>query len=130
MSRHVLHVTGAVLLWVVFVLYWRIVARRPLNPETRIAAVSLGILSLLTIIYLGFWVFHNIRISQKFGRRKGKRRKRKDPIQDYLGRWIVVDNPKAARTARYVEVEVRSNIVNGKVIEEKLFRTTGGMDAR
>ncbi|MEE9270446.1 MAG: hypothetical protein V3V49_09325 [Candidatus Krumholzibacteria bacterium] len=130
MSRHVLHVTGAVLLWVVFVLYWRIVARRPLNPETKIAAVSLGILSLLTIIYLGCWVVHNIRISQKFGRRKSKRRTRKAPIQDYLGRWIVVDNPKAVRTARYVEVEVRSSIVNGKVIEEKLFRTTDGLDAR
>jgi hypothetical protein len=128
MLKHVLHVVGAVLMWVVFAVYWRIVAQRPLNPETKTAIVSLAILSLFTMIYLGFWVFYNIRISERHGRRKVKRRKRKDPIQDYLGRWIVVDNPRAVRTARYVEVDVRSNIVNERVVEEKVFRTPTQLD--
>ena len=122
MLRHVLHVTGGVLLWVVFVLYWRIVAQRPLNPETRIAVISLAILSLLTMLYLGFWVYHNVRIFRKEGRRKTKRRKRQAPLQDYLGRWIVVDNPESVQSANYIEVEVRGNVANGKVIEEKVFR--------
>ena len=122
MYRHILHVTGAVLLWVVFVLYWRIVAQRPLNPETKVAIISLAVLSFLTILYLGFWVYHNIRIFQKEGRRKAKRRSRKAPLQDYLGRWIVVDNPEAVRAANYIEVEIRSNVVNDKVVEEKVFR--------
>ena len=120
--RHILHVTGAVLLWVVFVLYWRIVAQRPLNPETKLAIMSLAVLSFLTILYLGVWVYHNVRIFQKEERRKAKRRKRKAPLQDYLGRWIVVDNPESVQSANYIEVEVRGNVANGKVIEEKVFR--------
>ncbi|MFQ5510211.1 MAG: hypothetical protein ACE5EO_00020 [Candidatus Krumholzibacteriia bacterium] len=128
MPRHVFHVVGAVLLWVVFAVYWRIVAQRPLNPETKTAVASLGVLSFLTIVYLGFWVFHNIRIFERHGRRRVRRRRRKEPLRDYLGRWIVVDNPKAVQSANYVEVDIRSNIVNGKVVQEKVFRSTGRMD--
>jgi hypothetical protein len=46
------------------------------------------------------------------------------PVQDYLGRWIVVDDPTRVMRANYVEVEVRRNVVNDRYLEEKIFRTT------
>jgi len=122
--RNALHVIIAVLLWLLFGYYWYVVMQQPMNPDTKTALVSLGVLSFLTILCLSGWVFHNIRIARQFPRRKVRRAGGREPVQDFLGRWIIVDEPDAIVDANYIEVEVRSTSVEGKVVEEKIFRTT------
>lgn len=125
MARQFFHVTIAVLFWIVFFYYWHLVSRRPLNPETITALVSLGSLAFLTILYLVFWIFHNIRIFNKAERRSARRAGPREPNQDWLGRWIVIDNPSRLRRAEHVVVEVKISSVNGRTVEEKVFRTKG-----
>ena len=121
--RNVLHVVVAILLWVVFVLYWRLVMARPMNSDTRVAVFALSLLCLAGIVYLTFWILHNKGIARRFkDRRRGRRRAFRDPIQDYLGRWVIVDTPDELRQANYIEVEVKTSVVNEKTVEEKVFR--------
>ena len=125
MARQFLHVTIAVLFWIVFFYYWHLVSRRPINPDTVTALVSLGGLALLTILYLVFWIFHNIRIFNRAQRRNVRHEGRREPNQDWLGRWIVIDSPAALKKADHVVVEVKTSSVNGTTVEEKIFRTEG-----
>jgi hypothetical protein len=120
--RHLLHAILAILLWIVFVIYWRIVFQRPMSPETKIALFTLGSIAFLSILFLSVWVFHNILISKKLHRRKERRGGMREPNQDFMGRWIVIDHPEVLRRASYIEVEVKSNMVDGKVVKEKIFR--------
>lgn len=123
MPRNTIHAVAALVLWGVFAIYWRIVMRRPVNADTKIAVASLAILSIMTMIYLVFWVRHNIQIARKHGRRKVRRRGVRGPIQDYLGRWLVVDDPARLQSAKYIEVEIKSGVLNRRIVEEKVFRT-------
>jgi hypothetical protein len=111
-------------MWVVFVYYWQIVMQRPMNPDTRTAIISLGVLSFFSALYLTGWVYYNIRIARKFQRRKVRVTESKRPLKDYMGRWIVIDHPENLLTANYIEVEVKRIITRKKTIEEKIFRTT------
>ena len=111
----------ALILWIVFVVYWIIVFQRPMNPETKIAIFSLGALIALTSIYLALWVVHNVRIFQKFGRRRARRQGLPTPLQDFLGRRIVTEDIETLHQANRIEVEVRSTQVKGRTIEEKII---------
>ena len=124
MLRNLVHVVLAVLLWLVFVGYWLIVFRRPINPDTAAAIATLAALSFLAILYLYGWMVYNIRLAKRLPKRARRRRGMRGPIQDFLGRWIVVDHPTRVMKANYVEVEVRKNVVNDRNLEEKIFRTT------
>jgi hypothetical protein len=117
-------VAVALLLWLVFGVYWLVVFRRPMNPDTVTALVSLGVVSFTAIIYLTVWMLYNIRIFKKLPKRKIRRRGVRSPVQDFMGRWIVVDHPTRVMKANYIEVNIQSNFVNNKLIEEKVFRTT------
>lgn len=128
--RKVIHSIVAVLLWGVFLYYWQIVAQRPINPDTRTAMLSLGALSFFSVVYLSAWVFHNIRISRKFKRRRVRHHEKKRPLHDFLGRWIVVDHPEKLLSANYIEVEIKSSIVRNKTVEEKIFRTSPRISGR
>jgi hypothetical protein len=121
--RNAIHAIFSALLWVVFVYYWQIVMQRPMNPDTRTAMVSLGVLSFFTALYLTGWVYYNIRISRKFQRRKVRVHEARRPLKDYMGRWIVVDHPENLRTASYVEIDIKRSFIQNKRIEEKIFRT-------
>jgi len=122
MLRQLLHGLVAVLLWVVFVYYWWIVLRRPMNPDTRTALTILAILTLASIFCLALWIYHNIRIHRRFHRRKERRSVSIEIKGDSLGRRIVVDDPYAIQHSNYVEVEVRRSVVSGQPIEQKVFR--------
>ncbi len=124
MLRNLVHVVLAVLLWVVFVGYWWIVFRRPINPDTAAAIATLAALSFFAILYLYGWMVYNIRLAKRLPKRVRRRRGMRGPIQDFLGRWIVVDHPTRVMKANYIEVEVRKNVVNDRNLEEKIFRTT------
>lgn len=124
MLRTFLHVVLAILLWIVFGGYWLIVFRRPINSETATAIVTLGALTFLAMIYLYAWMVYNVRLAKTLPKRVRRRRGMRGPIQDFLGRWIVVDHPTRVMKANYVEVEVRKNVVNDRSLEEKIFHTT------
>ncbi len=106
-----------------FARYWQIVMRQPMNPETRVAIISLGVLAFLSALYLTGWVYYNVRLSRKLQRRQARPPEPRGPLRDFLGRWIVVDHPERLLTARYIEIEVKRIVSENKVIEEKIFRT-------
>ena len=120
--RHLIHAILAILLWIVFVIYWRIVFQRPMSYETKIALFTLGALAFISILFLTVWVFHNVMIHKRLHRRKERRGGMREPNQDFMGRWIVIDHPEVLRRANYIEIDVKSNMVDGKVVEEKLFK--------
>jgi hypothetical protein len=120
-----------VLLWVVFARYWQIVMRQPMNPETKVAILTLGALAFFSALFLTAWVYYNIRLARKYQRRQTRPPEPRTPLQDYLGRWVVVDHPERLLTSRYIEVDIRRIETENKVIEEKIFRTspeTSGRD--
>ena len=123
MLRQVLHAIVAVLLWVVFGYYWWIVLRQPMNPDTQMALTILAILTLASILYITFWIFHNIRIHRTQHRRKERRKVEIETGRDYLGRRIVIDDPYALLKSNYIEIEVKRSFVSGEPVEWKVFKT-------
>jgi hypothetical protein len=127
MVRQLLHGVVAVLLWVVFVYYWWIVLRRPMNPDTKTAIITLSVLTSVSILCLAAWIFHNIRIHRRLHRRKQRRRMDVEISRDYLGRPIVIDDPYLLRRSNYVEVEVIRSYVSGRTVERKIIRARAEM---
>jgi hypothetical protein len=127
--RHTLHITAAALLWVVFVYYWRIVLRRPMNPDTRTALITLSILTAASIVFLAVWVFHNVRTYRALDRRKVRRSVTLEPHRDFLGRRLVMDPSAALKRSHYIDVEFERDLVSGDPRGRKVFktRTTSGV---
>ena len=117
MLRQIFHVIVSVLLWVVFVYYWVIVIRRPMNPDTRTALVCLAALIGVSAAYLLWWVFYNIRLHRRVGERRVQRRDAPEPTRDYLGRPLLMDNRERLRNSNYVRVIIRDRVTSRK----KLF---------
>jgi hypothetical protein len=124
--RQLLHGTIALLLWVVFVLYWMIVFRRPMSADTKTSLATLGFLALTGILFLIFWIYHNVRIHKTYRRRK-RRRETAFPVdRDCLGRSIVYEGIGMLLNACYIEVEVRRVEEGEAPVEEKIFWAPGG----
>ncbi len=117
MLRQIFHVIVSVLLWVVFVYYWMIVIRRPMNPDTKMALICLAVLIVLSAAYLFWWIYYNIRLHKKVGERRVQRRDVGEPTHDYLGRELLMENRDALSKANYVRVIIRDRITSKK----KLF---------
>lgn len=124
MVRNILQVALSLLLWALFVFYWQLVARRPMNSDTTTALITLGALSFLTIVFISFWVFHNIRLYRRFGPRVMRPVAPRMPIRDFMGRWVIIENPDRLRAADYIEIDIRSTVVDGMAVEEKIFRAS------
>ncbi|UCG51986.1 MAG: hypothetical protein JSW58_00070 [Candidatus Latescibacterota bacterium] len=122
MIRQTVHAIVAVLLWIVFVYYWSIVIRRPMNPDTKMALIALTSLTVLSAIYLAIWIYHNVRVHRKYRDRRRLRREATPPDRDYLGRRLVMADPEGLRRANYIEVKVVDSRINGKRLEQKIFR--------
>ena len=122
MLRHVLHTVVAVLLWVVFVYYWRIVFRQPMNPDTQTALISLAILTLVATVGLTAWVLHNILIYRRLRTRRRRRREGPVPTRDYLGRRIVMNDADRLRRSNHIQVEVIREPHHDVLVEEKIFK--------
>jgi hypothetical protein len=113
----------AALLWILYAFYWSIVGQRPINPSTFTALASLGVLAGLTIVFLVVWIFHNLRIARRHQRRAKRPPGPRASVRDYLGRWIVCDDPAALATASYIEIDIRTTTTEKRSVEEKIFRT-------
>lgn len=103
--------------------YWSVVGSRPVNPSTVIALASLGVLAGLTIVLLIVWIFHNIRIAKRYERRNVRPPAPRASPRDYVGRWIVCDDPSRLLTASYIEVDIKTATTDQRTVEEKIFRT-------
>jgi hypothetical protein len=121
--RNVAHTVLAVLLWILYGYYWSIVSQQPVNRHTQVALVSLGVLAAITIVILVVWIFHNLRISRRYSRRTARPPSPKESVRDYVGRWIICDDPAALLTANYIEIDIKSTKTGERTVEEKIFRT-------
>lgn len=124
MIRQLLHAIVAILMWVVFVYYWSLVVRRPMNPDTKMALAALAILTLVTTVGLCIWIYHNIRLHRKFRGRRRERRGAELPTEDYLGRPLIIANLSEIQQARSIDVVVVGGWINGKYVEQKAFKPT------
>lgn len=130
MLRNTLHIIAAALLWVMFVYYWSIVLRQPMNPDTRTSLVILSILTGLTVAFLTAWIYHNLRIYRTSDRRKHRRSAGSDPTRDYLDRILVFEQPDALARSNYIEVDVKEAFVSGRLVERKIFKPRAGDGAQ
>ncbi len=122
MLRQTIHAVVAVLLWVVFVFYWAIVFRQPMNPDTKTALVTLGVLTLLSALFLVAWIFHNVLIRRRFGERRRRRRNASEPTRDYLGRRIIMENAERLRRSNHIQVELARSTYSDLLVEHKIFK--------
>lgn len=116
MLRQVFHLVIAACLWVVFFLYWTIVMRRPMNPDTKTALAILSILTLASAACLLWWVAYNRRLHRRLGERRVRRRTPAPPATDYLGRTLVMEDAEALRRAGYIRVLVRDRGTSGRKV--------------
>jgi hypothetical protein len=123
--RNAFHAVFAVLLWVLYAYYWSIVSQQPVNRHTQVALASLGVLASLAIIALVVWIFHNLRIARRYSRRTTRPPCPKESVRDYLGRWIICDDPVGLLKANYIEIDIKSTTAGERTVEEKIFRTPG-----
>ena len=117
MLRQIFHLIVSVLLWAVFVYYWTIVMRRPMNPDTKTALLCLAVLIAASAVCLFLWVYYNIRLHRRVGERRVHRRDAPQPTHDYLGRVLLMENPDRLHKANYVRVIIRYRTASRK----KLF---------
>ncbi len=122
MLRNALHIIAATLLWVVFIYYWWIVSRRPMNPDTKTALITLAVLTAVCMLCLAGWVIHNVRIYRTLHRRKARRSVALDFHHDFLGRRVVMDPLATLKRSSYIDVEVERGFAPEDRIERKIFR--------
>lgn len=120
--RHILHAITATLLWVIFVVYWRMVAQTPMSADTRLSLMTLIALVVVAALFMVMWVYHNIRIFNRFHRRAHRRTVERMPRRDFLGRWLVAEDPDELAGAAFIDIDVRTSSVPGIAVEEKIFR--------
>jgi uncharacterized membrane protein YbhN (UPF0104 family) len=101
-----MHGVFAVLLWILFGYYWYVVGQRSINPATIDAVLGLGSLVAIGVILTMVWVAHNLRLSRKFGRRKGFAAPAETFDKDYLARPLVHPPVHELRTAKIVTVSL------------------------
>lgn len=85
------HLILSILLWLTYVIYWRVVVARGVERE---AALALGLLGLFVILQIAFtqaWIAHNRALARRHAGRRGARaRMPMGPATDFLGRTIRV----------------------------------------
>lgn len=114
--RLVLHVAIAVLGWILFVYFWRIVGERGLSPGAIISLVAMAIFLATVIISTTLWIVHNLRIART-NRRKGRREVPEIAYrQDKIGYTIVNEDFESLKGERLIEIGIEG--------ERKIYRHT------
>lgn len=113
--RLVLHVALAVLGWILFVYFWRIVGERGLSPGAIVSLVAMAVFLAAVIISTTLWIVHNLRIART-NRRKGRREIPELAYrQDKIGYTIENADFESLKAARFIEVGIEG--------ERKIYRT-------
>jgi len=104
--RLVLHVALAVLGWVLFVYFWRIVGERGLSPGALISLVAMAVFLAAVIVSTTLWIVHNLNIART-NRRKGRREIPELPYrQDKIGCTIENEDFESLKGARFIEIVI------------------------
>ena len=113
--RLVLHVALAVLGWVLFVYFWRIVGERGLSPGAMISLVAMALFLAAVIVSTTLWIVHNLNIART-NRRKGRREVPDLPYrQDKIGYTIENEDFESLKGARFIEIDIER--------DRKIYRT-------
>ena len=104
--RMAFHVAIAVVGWILFAYFWRVVGERGLSPGAIISLIAMAIFLAIVIIMTTLWILHNLKISRS-DRRTGNRRVAEVPYQqDKIGHTIEGEGFDSLRNADMIEVAV------------------------
>jgi len=104
--RLVLHVAFAVLGWILFIYFWRIVGERGLSSGVLISLVAMAVFLAVVIISTTLWIVHNLRIART-NRRVGNREVPELAYRrDKIGCTIDNEDFESLKGARFIEVNV------------------------
>jgi hypothetical protein len=104
--RMAFHVAIAVVGWVLFAYFWRVVGERGLSPGAVISLIAMATFLAIVIIMTTLWIVHNLRISRK-DRRTGNRPVVEVPYKvDKIGHTIESEGFDSLRSADLIEVAV------------------------
>ncbi len=107
--RLVLHVALAVLGWILFVYFWRIVGERGLSPGALISLVAMAVFLAAVIISTTLWIMHNLKIART-NRRKGRREVPELAYRrDKIGCTIENEDFESLREARLIEIDIEGD---------------------
>lgn len=116
--RLVLHVAFAVLGWILFVYFWRVVGERGLSPGVLISLVAMAIFLSVVIISTTLWIVHNLNIART-NRRKGRREiPELHYLRDKIGYTIESEDFESLKGARFIEIDIQG--------ERKVYRRARG----
>ena len=114
--RLVLHVALAVLGWILFVYFWRIVGERGLSPGAIISLVAMAVFLAAVIISTTLWIMHNLKIA-RVNRRKGRREVPELAYRrDKIGYTIESEDFESLRETRLIEIDIEG--------DRKIYRRT------
>ncbi len=114
--RLVMQVALAVLGWVLFVYFWRIVGERGLSPGAMISLVAMAVFLAVVIVSTTLWIVHNLNIART-NRRKGRREVPDLPYrQDKIGCTIENEDFESLKGARFIEIDIEG--------DRKVYRRT------
>jgi uncharacterized membrane protein len=110
--RVFLHATFAVLGWILFAYFWRLVAAVGLSPGARIALTAMAIFLAILLVSTVGWIFHNLRIGRR-NRRVGLARTEEKPYEfDRTGFKVSMLDPESMKSARVIEIVVEGSEKN------------------
>jgi hypothetical protein len=97
----------SVLLWLTYVLYWRVVLNRGIESEARLSGILIGLFVLLQGLSSLGWILHNRRLEKRHrGRRRERPQAPRAPSRDFVGRTLE-EYPAGADLRRAQVVVVR-----------------------
>ena len=104
--RLVLHVAFALLGWILFIYFWRIVGERGLSPGALISLVAMAVFLAVVIISTTLWILHNLKIARTNRRKGGRDIPELAYRQDKIGYTIENEDFELLKGARFIEVKI------------------------
>lgn len=90
-SSVVRHILLSILMWLTYVLYWRVVVSRGVERDAQIAFLVLGLFIVFQVLTTQVWILHNrAKAKAHAGRRAVRAAGAPAPGSDFLGRRVRV----------------------------------------
>lgn len=104
--RMAFHVAIAVIGWVLFAYFWRVVGERGLSQGAALSLIAMAAFLAIVIVMTTLWIVHNLKISRT-DRRTGNRPVAEVQYQkDKIGYEIESEGFDSLRSADLIEVAV------------------------
>jgi hypothetical protein len=120
-ARLIVHALLALLGWIHFAYFWRIVSAAGLSTGAHVALTGMVIFFAILLVATTWWVVHNLRIGRR-NRRSAVTGAEEKPYElDKTGFVVVTLDPRVMKSARLIEIAVEGS--------RKLYRLGAGGDA-